>query len=274
MSHERTRRQALYRSLLFVPGNRPERFAKALDSGADAVIVDLEDAVAPDEKYEARAALAEWLTPERAVLIRVNARDTRWFDDDAKLGKLPGVAGIVLPKAESAHDVIELVSRTKSRMSVFPLIESAQGMMNAQEIASAPFVHQLLFGTLDFCADMNLAHDEDALNHFRVHLTMISRVAGIHAPIDGVTPAIDDEQALHAHTVNARRLGFAGELCIHPKQVKTVNDGFLPTESEIAWAMLVMESSENAKGAVVTVDGKMVDRPVVMRARSILDSVR
>src|ERR1700754_4515099 len=98
MSREQTRRQAQYRSLLFVPGNRPERFAKALDSGADAIIIDLEDAVAPASKDEARDVVAAWLSPERPVLIRVNARDTPWFDRDAQLGKLRGVAGIVLPK--------------------------------------------------------------------------------------------------------------------------------------------------------------------------------
>lgn len=109
----------LRRSFLFVPGNRPERFLKALESGADAVIVDLEDAVTPDAKHQARVALATWLTRERSVMIRVNARETPWFEDDARLGKLQGVAGIVLPKTESARDVIELVARTKNRVPVF-----------------------------------------------------------------------------------------------------------------------------------------------------------
>lgn len=263
-----------YRSFLFVPGNRPERFAKALDSGADAIIIDLEDAVAPASKDEARDAVAAWLSPERRVLIRVNARDTQWFDSDAQLGKLRGVAGIVLPKAESAADIIALVSRTKSRMPVFPLIESAKGMFNALEIAKAPYVHQLMFGTLDFCADMNMVTDDDVLDPFRANLAMISRVAGIGAPIDGVTPAIDDEHALKHETLNGKRRGFAGKLCIHPKQVRTINECYAPSECELAWAKRILDAFSNANGAAIAVDGKMVDRPVVLRAQTILEGAR
>ncbi|SPB13542.1 aldolase [Caballeronia novacaledonica] len=263
-----------YRSFLFVPGNRPERFAKALDSGADAIIIDLEDAVAPASKDEARDAIAAWLSPERPVLIRVNACDTPWFDRDAQLGKLRGVAGIVLPKAEKAADIIALVSRTKSTMPVFPLIESAQGMFNALEIAKAPCVHRLMFGTLDFCADMNMATDDDVLDPFRANLAMISRVAGIGAPIDGVTPAIDDEDVLKNETLNGKRRGFSGKLCIHPKQVRTINACYAPSDAELAWAKRVLDAFSNANGAAIAVDGKMVDRPVVLRAQSIIESVR
>lgn len=263
-----------YRSFLFVPGNRPERFAKALESGADAIIIDLEDAVAPASKDEARDVVAAWLSPERPVLIRVNARDTPWFDRDAQLGKLRGVAGIVLPKAESAADIIALVSRTKSRMPVFPLIESAKGMFNALEIAKAPYVHQLMFGTLDFCADMNMVTDDDVLDPFRANLAMISRVAGIGAPIDGVTPAIDDDYALKNETLNGKRRGFAGKLCIHPKQVRTINECYAPSESELAWAKRILDAFSNANGAAIAVDGKMVDRPVVLRAQTILEGAR
>ncbi|KXU86906.1 aldolase [Caballeronia megalochromosomata] len=265
---------ARHRSFLFVPGNRPERFAKALDSGADAIILDLEDAVAPASKHEARDAVAAWLSPARPVLIRVNACDTPWFDHDAQLGKLRGVAGIVLPKAESAADIVALVSRTKSRMPVFPLIESAKGMFNALDIAKAPFVHRLMFGTLDFCADMNMVTDDDVLDPFRANLAMISRVAGIGAPIDGVTPAIDDEEALKTATLNGKRRGFTGKLCIHPKQVRTINHCHAPSEAELAWAERVLDAFSNANGAAIAVDGKMVDRPVVLRAQTILESVR
>lgn len=263
-----------HRSLLFVPGNRPERFAKALNSGADAVILDLEDAVAPERKDEARAAIAAWLTPGRPVLIRVNARDTPWFEQDARLCTVRGVAGVVLPKAQSATDVIELVTRTRSRMPVFPLIESAEGMHRALEIARAPHVHRLIFGTLDFCADLNMASDGSELDPYRAQLALISRVAHIGAPIDGVTPAIDNEAALHADTLNAKRRGFAGKICIHPKQVDTVNRCFAASEAELAWAREVLEAFAQANGAAVAVQGKMVDRPVVMRAQAILDTAR
>jgi citrate lyase subunit beta / citryl-CoA lyase len=265
---------AKHRSFLFVPGDRPERFAKALAGGADAVIIDLEDAVAPDHKHEARETLVSWLARERPVMIRVNARDSPWFEQDAELCKLPGVAGIVLPKAERAADIIDLVSHTKNRLPIFPLIESAKGMMNALEIAKAPFVHQLMFGTLDFCADMHMASDGDELNSFRAGLVMVSRVVGLRAPIDGVTPAIDDQDALNADTVNAKRHGFAGKLCIHPKQVPMVNQCFAPSASEVAWARSVLDAFKTAKGAAVAIDGKMIDRPVVIRAQNILNDVR
>ncbi|MBP0594746.1 CoA ester lyase [Paraburkholderia sp. LEh10] len=262
------------RSYLFVPGNRRERFDKAMSSGADAVILDLEDAVAPEDKDAARQAIAAWLSPQRPVLVRVNAAGTPWYEQDAQLGTLRGVAGIVLPKAGSAADVSDLVSRTKSGMPVYPLIETAKGMWNALDIASAPSVHQLMFGTLDFCADMGMEPDGEELNPFRGRLTMISRVAGIRAPIDGVTPSIDDEALLKAETIKGKRWGFAGKLCIHPRQVATVNGCYAPSDTELAWARRVLVAFANANGAAVAVDGKMVDRPVVSRAQSIVDAAR
>jgi citrate lyase subunit beta / citryl-CoA lyase len=265
--------QPLYRSFLFVPGDRPERFEKALQSGSDVIILDLEDAVAPEKKNEARRAVETWLTPDRSVLVRVNPPGTSWFEDDAKLCRQRGIAGIVLPKAESASDIVELVSRTKSKMPVYPLIESAKGIFNAMEVARAPFVRQLMFGTLDFCADLGLASDGGELDHFRADLAVVSKVAGIAAPIDGVTPAIGDDDVLRSDTLKSKRWGFAGKLCIHPRQVAIINEGFAPSEGELAWARRVIEAFATAAGAAVAVDGKMVDRPVVQRAQSILDAV-
>jgi citrate lyase subunit beta/citryl-CoA lyase len=204
----------------------------------------------------------------------VNAVGTPWFEQDAALGRLRGVAGIVLPKAERAADITTLVSRTRSTMPVFPLIESANGMWNALEVAKAPFVHQLMFGTLDFCADLGMASDGAELDTFRARLAMVSRVAEIRPPIDGVTPAIDDARTLEAETTRAKRWGFAGKLCIHPKQVSTVNDCFAPGAADIAWAKKVLDAFERANGAAVAVDGKMVDRPVMLRAQGILDASR
>lgn len=259
------------RSFLFVPGSRPDRFEKAVRSGADAVIVDLEDAVAPERKDAARQQLAAWLSPERPVLVRINAASTPYYEHDAELGKLRGVAGIVLPKAESARDVIDLIARIKRRVPVYPLIESAAGMSNARDIASAPCVRQLMFGTLDFAADMNMDADGDALDALRVQLTMISRIAGIRAPVDGVTPSIDRADLLAADAENARRLGFAGKLCIHPDQVPVVNRTFAPTEAQLDWARRVVDAFRNANGAAVAVDAKMIDRPVFLKAQRMLD---
>ena len=262
-----------HRSFLFVPGNRPERFEKAMKSGADVVILDLEDAVAPQHKQMARDAVAAWLAPDRPVLIRVNAKGTPEYEKDVQLAKLRGVAGIVLPKAESALDIIDLVGRARRRVSVYPLIETAKGIWNALEIAEAPFVCQLMFGTLDFCADVGMEPNGSELDQFRGQLSVISRVAGIRAPIDGVTQSIDDEEVLSAESTKGKRWGFGGKLCIHPKQIPVVNRCFGPSEAEFAWARRVCNAFEDADGAAVAVDGKMVDRPVFLRAQSILDSV-
>ncbi len=262
------------RSFLFVPGSQPARFDKALGSGADAIIVDLEDAVEPGAKADARHAVAQWLSPDRPVLLRINANHSPWFTEDAQLARLRGIAGIVLPKTESASDVTALVSLTKAKIPVFPLIETAQGMWNAMEIAKAPFVHQLMFGTLDFIADMGMESDGVELDPFRARLVMISRVAGIAAPVDGVTPGIDDPERLAAETRNGKRRGFGGKLCIHPKQVPIVNECYAPTEAEVAWAKRVLDASDQANGAAISIDGKMVDRPVVLRAQRVVDWAR
>ncbi|KVQ63043.1 HpcH/HpaI aldolase/citrate lyase family protein [Burkholderia territorii] len=263
-----------YQSLIFVPGDRPERFEKALGSGADAVIVDLEDAVAPTAKAHARSAISSWASPEKPVLLRVNARGTPWFADDIKLVGLPGIAGIVLPKTESIRDFDALFDGAYARVPVYPLIETGAGVWNAREIAGAPHVRQLLFGTLDFIADMSIDGDGEELNPYRAMLALVSRVAGIEPPIDGVTPAIDDPDRVMRDALNGRRVGFGGKLCIHPKQVPIVKQCYRPSREELDWATRVLEASERAVGAALVLDGKMVDRPVVLKAQRILATAR
>ncbi|SDV47220.1 HpcH/HpaI aldolase/citrate lyase family protein [Chitinasiproducens palmae] len=258
--------------MLFVPADRPERFEKALASGADAVILDLEDAVAPDRKPYARQRLIDWLGPGHSVLVRINAPGTPWFGDDVRLGRMPGVAGIVLPKADSRADVLAVVRQVADGLAVYPLIESAKGMRNVQQIAAAPSVRQLVFGSIDFCADLRMDLRNHELNQFRAQLALASRVAGIEPPIDGVTTAIDQDDLVRVETVEARRWGFAGKLCIHPRQVAVVNQAFLPNQAERDWAARVIAAFAAAHGAAVAVDGKMVDRPVVQRAQAILDA--
>jgi citrate lyase subunit beta/citryl-CoA lyase len=258
-----------HRSYLFVPGDRPERFAKACASGAHAVIVDLEDAVAPEHKAQARAAVAAWLHPQHPVLIRINAADTEWFDQDCALAGHAGVAGIVLPKAERVSDIERL--RAAGAASVFPLIETAVGYDQARPLASAPGVARLLFGSIDFQLDLGITGEDQALLAFRSGLVLASRLAGVPAPVDGVSTAIDDAQQLTADALRSRQLGFGGKLCIHPKQVPLVNAAFRPSDEEVRWAHRVFEAAGAAAGAAVAVDGKMVDRPVLLRARAILD---
>ncbi|WP_322055136.1 HpcH/HpaI aldolase/citrate lyase family protein [Paraburkholderia bannensis] len=257
-------------SYLFVPGSRPERFERALESGADAVIIDLEDAVEPAAKEAARENIANWVSRRHPVLVRINGRATPWFEADAKLGALDGVAGIVLPKAESAEDVTATVALARRRVNVYPLIESALGMWNAMAIAKAPFVKRLMFGTLDFIAEMGMPDDGEPLNHYRSQLALISRVAGIDTPVDGVTPDIHDIARIERDALNGKRLGFGAKLCIHPKQVEAVHSVFRPSEQELAWAVRVAEAASEAGAGAITVDGKMVDRPVLLRAQRIL----
>ena len=256
-------------SLLFVPASRPERFAKALAAGADAVIIDLEDAVAPAEKDAARDALAAWLDPAQPVLVRINAADTPWFVADLELLARPGIAGVVLPKAEHPDDVL-VASHAGGGLPVLPLVESALGFEQRLALAHTDRVERLIFGQIDFQADMNMRCSEDELLPFRVALVLASRLAGIAAPIDGVTTAIDDAELLQADALRARRLGFGGKLCIHPRQVAVVNRSFAPSADEIAWAQRVIAADAASGGAAVAVDGKMVDRPVVLRAAAIL----
>ena len=258
-------------SYLFVPGSKPERFEKALGSGADAVIIDLEDAVEPAAKVAAREAIAQWVSRKHPVLVRINARTTPWFKADAALGALDGVAGIVLPKAESADDVCATVAIARRRIAIYPLIESAIGMWNAQEIAKAPHVKRLMFGTLDFIADMGMTDDGASLNHHRSRLSLISRVAGIDSPIDGVTPDIQDGERIEREALNGKQQGFGAKLCIHPTQVEFVHRCFRPSDEEVRWAKRVVEAMQESDGGVVTVDGKMVDRPVLLRATQIVE---
>jgi citrate lyase subunit beta/citryl-CoA lyase len=259
-------------SYLFVPGNRPERFAKACASGAHAVIVDLEDAVSPQEKDAARAAVASAMDAAQPVHVRINGADTEWFHDDVDMCRAAGrgIAGIMVPKAEQSDDLAWIASRVGSRMPLLPLIETAQGMWNAEAIARQAGVQRLAFGSIDFQVDLGINGDGEELLHFRSQLVLVSRVAGIMAPLDGVTTAIDDAQRLQADTLKAYRLGFGGKLCIHPRQVETVNACFRPSREEEEWARRILEAASGADGAAVSVDGKMVDKPVLLRAQAIL----
>ncbi len=257
------------RSLLFVPGHRADRFDKALAAGADAVIVDLEDAVAPADKPAARAALQAWLSPQRPVIVRINAAGTPWFDEDLALCGQPGVAAVMLPKAEGADTVARL--QQCGAPAVLPLIESAAGFAALDDIARAPGVQALAFGSIDFQVDLGMRDaQEDDLLYFRQRLVLASRLAGIGAPIDGVSTAIDDAATLAADVQRARRLGFGGKLCIHPRQVASVNAGFAPSEAERAWAQRIVAAVQASGGAAVVVDGRMVDLPVLKRAEAIL----
>jgi citrate lyase subunit beta / citryl-CoA lyase len=256
------------RSYLFVPGNRSERFAKAYSSGADAVIIDLEDAVPPGERAVARANAAAWVSPEHPVLIRVNGATTEWFRDDIAMCRMPGIAGVVLPKAERTED-IERIGKP-----VLPIIETAHGFWNVFALAHTPNVERLLFGSIDFQVDLGIHGEDEELLYFRSQLVLVSRLAGLPAPVDGITAVFDSADPVRADTQRARRLGFGGKLCIHPKQIATVNQCFGPTADEEAWARRVIEAAATAGGAAISLDGEMIDRPVLARALEMLKQLR
>jgi len=261
------------RSYLFVPGDRAERIVKARASGADAVVVDLEDAVAPGNKGAARDALAGALDAAAPLILRVNGADTAWFADDARLAAHPGVAAVMLPKTASTDPVAALRSASNGK-PVLALIESAAGMANLAALAATAGVARLVFGSIDFQLDLDIADDDLALLAFRSQLVLASRVANLPAPVDGITTALDDAARIDAEARRARSLGFGAKLCIHPKQVAIVNSAFSPSEGELAWAQRVVDAAAAADGAAVAVDGRMVDAPVLARARRLLAARR
>ncbi len=237
------------------------------------MIVDLEDAVPVGEKAAARTALAAWLSPEHPVLVRVNGGESQWFREDLALCKAKGVAGVLLPKAENVED-IRIIGEYSGALPILPLIETARGFWNAHALAQAPRVQRFVFGSIDFQLDLGIQGEEEELLYFRSRLVLVSRIVNLAAPVDGVTTAIDDAQRVRGDTLRAKRFGFGAKLCIHPKQVNVVNECFEPTEAEKSWATKIVEAAEAAGGAAVSVDGKMVDRPVIARAEAILMRIK
>ncbi len=261
------------RSLLFVPGQRAALFAKALASGADRVIIDLEDAVPPALKGAARDGLVSWLgsLDSRPICVRINATDTPWYEDDLRaLSGLNHVAAVMLPKADSIDGIKSTrAALGPSEIALIALIESAAGVMRLPELARAGGVTRLAFGTVDFGLDTGIEGQGAVLDPIRLQFTLASRAAGLPPPIDGVTVELQDQALIRGEVARAKSLGFGGKLCIHPSQVEPINAGFLPDPQQIAWARRVMAAWSTATG-VVAVDGKLVDRPVMLQAERIL----
>jgi citrate lyase subunit beta / citryl-CoA lyase len=269
-------RLAEARSFLFVPGNRPERFEKAARSGADAVILDLEDAVPATDKAGARQAViacwADLLALQVPLVVRVNAEGSdAWPEDLAALGKLPGLAAMMVPKAESPEMLGKLAGSLEG-VALLPLVESVAGFHAVRALAAAPGVLRLAVGHIDFMADAGFACDEreSELVPLRFAVAMATREAGLAPAIDGVTVQTTDEQRLREDTLRARRFGFGAKLCIHPRQVAVVHEALAPTDQEMEWASRVVAADEAAGGAAVQLDGRMVDLPVVLQARQTL----
>ena len=258
------------RSLLFVPATRPDRFMKAVRSGADGIILDLEDAVLPEDKMQARQHARRFLEAYQdsvPLLVRINDATTSWFEEDARLATLSACQGVLLPKAESSSHIQQL---TRFGKPVYPIIETACGMGDIRELSGQPGVQALVFGSIDFCADTRVAEDSTTLLAFRSEMVLASRIAGIQPPVDGVTTDIDDTAPLLAATTHARQMGFAGKLCIHPAQIPTVNHAFLPTEKEIRRAEAIVRMAETHPQGAFRLNGEMVDKPVILQARQLI----
>ena len=262
---------------LFVPGNRPERFAKALASGADRVILDLEDAVAPADKAAARKAVAEWIHSQSALadrlLVRINDDASPWYADDLALLAASPLRCVMLPKCESPAQVAAVLASLPGGSQVLPLIETARGLQAVQAIAQAPGVARLAFGSLDFMLDLNVPEGSPMLDMAAAQIALASRAAGLPAPVAGVTPALDAAR-VSADMVQARSLGFGAKMCIHPAQVAASLAALAPSADELAWAQRVLQASAAAGGAALQLDGKMVDRPVLLRAERLLALAR
>lgn len=258
---------------LFVPGNRPERFAKALASDADRIVIDLEDAVAPADKGEARASIAEWLAgaPEarEKVLIRINDEATPWYMEDLVLARAVQAVCVVLPKCETCSQVSAVLAHLVNNATVLALIETARGMLALPVIAATPGVARLAFGSLDYMADMDIPADGVALDYAASQIAIASRAAGLASPVAGVTPALDAAQVTQ-DVVHARTLGFGAKMCIHPSQVAVARAALAPSAEELAWAQRILQAWKAAGVGAIQVDGKMVDLPVVRKAERVL----
>lgn len=279
------------RSHLYVPGDRPDVLAKALGRGADALIVDLEDAVAVSAKDSARAAVAEWLAglPAAAdnpveVWVRVNPGHAALVDVEAVA--LPALAGICLAKAESAAEVAAvagLLDRLEAEraiatgsIGIAPLLESAAAVLRAAEIAQAPRVRRLQVGEADLKADTGIepGDDERELLWVRSQVVLASAAAGIDPPVGPVSTNFRDLDALRASTEAVRRLGYRGRACIHPAQIAVVHEVFTPSPEQVDAAQALIAAYDAAvaagSGVLIGPDGRMVDEAVVRQARRLV----
>jgi citrate lyase subunit beta/citryl-CoA lyase len=262
------------RSYLFAPGHNAKLLDRVFTAGADAVMLDLEDAVPPDAKDTARRMIADALVdapPEVPAWVRVNAART-----DLCAADLDAVAerahGIRIPKTESADDVAWVAARAPGK-PIICAIESARGVLAAPEIAAAPGVQYLAMGGVDLQQDLNTTGGNAQTLYVRSYLVIVSRAAGLEPPIDSVYPRLDDETGLHEQAEFARSLGFSGKSAIHPRQLPVLHRVFTPTAREIAWAHEVVEAFTAAGGAGLRLpSGEFVDLPVARRAQRVLEA--
>lgn len=251
------------RALLFVPASQPELFAKAA-AQPDAVVLDLGDAVAAADKDAARAALTRDFT-DLPVIVGIYAFSTPWHKADLQAAAALRPDVVMLSKSEISAQVASVAGQLGD-FALFCLIETARGMAEARAIAELAGVQWLVFGSVDYCSDFGMAHDREQLLPARFELVLASRLAGVAAPIDGVTMRFDDLVGIAAAASHARALGMAGKLCIDPRHVMEVKSAFASGEEDIGWATCVVPSGDGA----VSGNNEMINAPLWARERSIL----
>ncbi len=272
-------RLAMARSFLFVPGNRPERFLKAMDSGADAIVIDLEDSVPLHCKDAARTHVCQALPAMPAsacVVVRINSGESALgLEDVQALAGCSQLSGVMVPKCDSEHGLLS-VHRMLTQMPLLPIIESAAGYLALPLIARAPKVSRLVLGHLDFMTDvgMECAPDQRELDTLRFQIAMCTRAANLNSAVDGVTVSVNDQAILRADTERAVRFGMGGKLCIHPRQIQGVHQAFRPPAAELDWAQRVLAAMAASGGSATQLDGRMIDAPVLMQAQRTLARVR
>jgi citrate lyase subunit beta / citryl-CoA lyase len=260
------------RTALFVPADAVGRHDRAFGADADAVIFDLEDAVAPSAKDAARSVLTKTLGHGREggplALVRVNSPATETGRDDLEALAGLQVDGVVVPKADP--DQVALAATLG--LPILALIETASGVLASAAVASHPAVEALMIGAVDLGAELGVRETPagDELGVARGNLVLAAAAAGLPGPLDGPSLLPRDAEVLDLEITRARRLGFGGKACIHPVQLPAVAAAFAPSPDERVWALKVEAAFEAAGGGVVVVDGEMVDRPVALRARRIL----
>ncbi len=283
------------RSHLYVPGDKPEVLAKAIGRGADALIVDLEDAVAPAAKQEARQIVREWLATlpaahEADVEIWVRVNPAAMGLDDISEVVAPALTGFCMAKTESVdevRDAASLLDTIESSLGpahpglrLAPLLESAHAVLSAPDIAMGPRVTRLQLGEADLRADIGVTtgDDERELLYARSLAVLASAAAGIEPPVGPVSPNFRDLDALRESTMALKRMGYLGRACIHPAQAAVINEVFTPTSAEIEKAQAIVEGFDTAlaagAGVFVDADGRMVDEAIVRQARRTLSMVR
>lgn len=271
------------RSVLFTPGDRPEMLKKAPETGADVVVFDLEDAVTPGRKDEAREAVNDVLTndfdPDSEVCVRVTAEYAA--DLDIVLRDEPRLDGVMCPKVDSADDVRALADHLEERgddRPIFALVETASGVLHAEEIAAADATTALCFGAEDLAADIGAGRTSEGTEvlYAREHTVLAAGAAGIDA-IDMISTDIEDFEGLRTETEFATELGYDGKMAIHPGQVTVINDAYTPGDERIEWAERVIDARNEADAegrGVFRVDGEMVDAPLIAQAERVLDRAR